>query len=55
MKKEDIFGLFVYLILLALAIVFGFTVLNTHASESYIGGQVGTFGYMGFMFLAILT
>lgn len=55
MKKEDIFGLFVYLILLALAIVFGFTVLNTHASQSFIGSKVGTFGYMGFMFLAILT
>ena len=54
MKKEDILGLFVYFILLALAIVFGFTVLNTHASESFIGGRAGTWGYMGFMFGAIL-
>ena len=49
MKKEDITGLVVYLIIIALAIVFGFTVLQTHASESslsgfpyvlYIGGSV---------------
>ena len=49
MKKEDITGLVVYLIIIALAVVFGFTVLQTHASESslsgfpyvlYIGGSV---------------
>ena len=49
MKKEDITGLVVYLVIIALAIVFGFTVLQTHASESslsgfpyvlYIGGSV---------------
>lgn len=55
MKKEDILGLFVYLILLALAIVFGFTILNTHAADSYIGSKFNTPGYMGFMFLAILA
>ena len=49
MKKEDITGLVVYLVIIALAVVFGFTVLQTHASESslsgfpyvlYIGGSV---------------
>ena len=55
MKKEDVLGLFVYFILLALAVVFGFTVLNTHASLSYIASQTNTFGYMGFMFGAILV
>ena len=38
MKKEDITGLVVYLIIIALAIVFGFTVLQTHASESSLSG-----------------
>ena len=54
MKKEDVLGLFVYFILLALAVVFGFTVLNTHASTSYINAAGGTFAYMGFMFAAIV-
>ena len=55
MKKEDVLGLFVYFILLALAVVFGFTVLNAHASVSYIASRTNTFGYMGFMFGAILV
>ena len=38
MKKEDITGLVVYLVIIALAIVFGFTVLQTHASESSLSG-----------------
>ena len=54
MKKEDVLGLFVYFILLALAIVFGFTVLNTHSVNSEIAKSAGTWGYMGFMFGAIV-
>ena len=34
MKKEDISGIIVYLLIIALAIVFGFTVLKTHANLS---------------------
>ena len=53
MKKEDIAGLFVYLILLGLAIIFGLTVLNGHAKDSFIS-NAGNFAYMGFMLGAIL-
>ena len=38
MKKEDITGLIVYLIIIAFAVVFGFTVLQTHSSESTLSG-----------------
>ena len=38
MKKEDITGLIVYLIIIALAIIFGLTVLQTHNSESSLSG-----------------
>ena len=38
MKKEDITGLIVYLIIIALAIIFGFTVLQTHNSTSTFSG-----------------
>ena len=38
MKKEDITGLIVYLIIIALAIIFGLTVLQTHNSESSLQG-----------------
>ena len=38
MKKEDISGIIVYLIIIVLAIVFGLTVLQTHASESSLSG-----------------
>ena len=38
MKKEDVTGLIVYLIIIALAIVFGLTVLQTHNSESSFSG-----------------
>lgn len=34
MKKEDITGLIVYVLILALAVIFGITVLQTHASDS---------------------
>lgn len=38
MKKEDISGLIVYLIIIALAIIFGLTVLQTHSTESSLSG-----------------
>ena len=38
MKKEDISGIIVYLIIIVLAVVFGLTVLQTHASESTLSG-----------------
>ena len=38
MKKEDVAGLIVYLIIIALAVVFGFTVLQTHLPESSLSG-----------------
>ena len=39
MKKEDITGLIVYLIIIAFAIVFGLTVLQTHQAESSMSGS----------------
>ena len=38
MKKEDVTGLIVYLIIIALAIIFGFTVLQTHNADSTFTG-----------------
>ena len=38
MKKEDISGIVVYLIIIVLAVVFGLTVLQTHAKESTLSG-----------------
>ena len=38
MKKEDVTGLIVYLVIIAFAIVFGLTVLQAHNSESSIPG-----------------
>ena len=38
MKKEDISGIIVYLIIIVLAVVFGMTVLQTHSSESSLSG-----------------
>ena len=42
MKKEDIAGIIVYLGIIALAVVFGLTVLQTHSTESTLTG----FGYV---------
>ena len=59
MKKEDVIGLIIYLIIIALAVVFGLTVLQTHNSESsftgftyiiYVAGSV----IIGVIFNAIL-
>lgn len=38
MKKEDVGGLVVYLLIITLAIVFGFTVLQQHVAESTLNG-----------------
>jgi len=51
MKKEDITGLIVYLIIIALAVIFGFTVLQTHNSESSLSG----FQYVLYVLGAIVT
>lgn len=39
MKKEDVSGVIVYLLILVLAVVFGLTVLQKHQSESYFDEQ----------------
>ena len=36
MKKENIIGIVIYLVVFAIAIVYGFTVLQTHYSHSSI-------------------
>ena len=46
MKKEDILGLVVYLIIIALAVVFGITVLQTHNSQSALNGVWNGFAYI---------
>ena len=38
MKKEDITGLIVYLLIIALALVFGFTILRGHSADSFVNG-----------------
>ena len=52
MKKEDISGLIVYLIIIAFAIVFGLTVLQTHQSESTLSGS---FLYVVYIIGAVLA
>lgn len=39
MKKEDVNGLFAYLVIIAIAIVFGLTVLRNYSSSSQMGGM----------------
>ena len=51
MKKEDISGIIVYLIIIVLAVVFGLTVLQTHASESSLSG----FPYALYIIGAVLS
>ena len=51
MKKEDITGLIVYLVIIALAIVFGLTVLQKHNSESSLAG----FQYVLYIIGAVLV
>ncbi|MCR5505895.1 MAG: hypothetical protein K6F07_02770 [Bacilli bacterium] len=51
MKKEDVSGIIVYLLIMALAILFGLNVLRNHAANSGMDG--GT--YFGFIVGAIAT
>ena len=51
MKKEDVIGLIIYLIIIALAVVFGFTVLQTHQADSAFQG----YAYMGFVAIAVVS
>ena len=46
MKKEDILGLIIYLVIIALAVVFGITVLQTHNAESALNGVWNGFAYI---------
>ena len=51
MKKEDISGLIVYLVIIAFAIVFGLTVLQAHQSESTFTGFV----YVVYIIVSVLV
>ena len=51
MKKEDVAGLIVYLIIIALAVVFGLTVLQTHLDDSHFKG----FGYVLFIAVSVIV
>ena len=51
MKKEDASGIIVYLLILAIAVVFGITVLREHSASS----NMDTFVYILFILGAILT
>ena len=51
MRKEDVSGIVVYLLILAIAIVFGITVLREHASNS----NMDTFVYVIYILGAILV
>ena len=51
MKKEDISGLIVYLVIIAFAIVFGLTVLQAHQTESTFNGFV----YVIYIIVSVLV
>ena len=51
MKKEDVSGIVVYILILAIAVVFGITVLRTHANSSGMDGVI----YMLFVLGAIIA
>lgn len=53
MKKEDVSGIIVYVLILAIAVVFGLTVLREHASNPNTG--MDTVVYIIFIFGAILS
>ena len=53
MKKEDVIGLIIYLIIIALAIVFGITVLQGHQSSSAFQGS-GGFMYVLFVAISVI-
>ena len=58
MKKEDVSGVIVYLLIMALAVLFGINVLQKHSSESDLGGLYFLFVFgaiaVGVIFNAIL-
>ena len=51
MKKEDVAGIIAYLLIVGIALVFCFTVLRNHSSESEIEGL----GYWGYIIGAIFS
>ena len=51
MKKEDVIGIIIYLIIIALAVVFGLTVLQTHQVDSAFQGML----YYLFVFLSVIV
>ena len=51
MKKEDIAGLIVYLIIIAVAVVFGITVLQAHQPDSNFSG----FGYVLYIIVSVIV
>ena len=53
MKKEDVIGLIIYLIIIALAIVFGITVLQGHQASSAFQGA-GGFMYVLFVAISVI-
>ena len=54
MKKEDVLGLIIYLVIIALAIVFGITVLQTHNAESALNGVWNGFAYVLYVAGAVI-
>ena len=50
MKKEDVIGIIIYLIIIALAVVFGLTVLQTHQVDSAFQGML----YYLFVFISVI-
>ena len=54
MKKEDILGLIIYLVIIALAIVFGITVLQAHNPDSALNGVWNGFAYILYVAGAVI-
>ena len=54
MRKEDVSGIIVYVLILAVAVVFGLTVLREHAT-AVTEDMGGTFVYIIYIFGAILA
>lgn len=54
MKKEDVSGIIVYIIILAVAVVFGITVLRVHASSSHLDTIVYIFYILGAIIAGVL-
>ncbi|NLB49099.1 MAG: hypothetical protein GX813_04620, partial [Erysipelotrichia bacterium] len=54
MKKEDVGGLIVYMVIIVLAIVFGLTVLQQHVGESSLVGLPYVLYIVGSVVLGVL-